>query len=295
MRIAIAGGSGLIGGALATALRERGDDVLVLTRATPRDPGQLRWDPDQGEINHTMLGAIDAFVNLAGAPIAQPWTPSHKKAVRTSRLRATDFAARIVADLPGCALINGSAVGIYGSGREGEELDESSAPGEGGMADLVQDWEAAAAPALLAERRVAFARTGVILAPGTPTTLSMTLPARVGVIATMGSGSQYLPWITLTDEVNALIHLIDNDIHGPANLAAPTPATQRALSQAIVEQSTGRAWATLPTPAFVFRTVFQEFADEIIGSKMVAPSVLTESGFTFTHPEILDAARWLTG
>lgn len=295
MRIAIAGGTGLIGGALAEALRARGDEVLVLTRGRPTRPGQLRWDPSAEEVNRTQLGTLDAFVNVAGTPIAQPWTPSHRRAVRQSRLESTGFAARLVAEQDNCALINGSAVGIYGPGRDGEELTESSAPGTGGLAELVKDWEAAAAPAVEAGRRVAWARTGVILAPRTLTTISMTLPALLGLASTMGSGSQYWPWITLVDEVRAFIHLIDHDIHGPVNLAAPTQTTQRDLSRALAERSFGRAWGGVPTPAFLFRALFREFADEIIGSKLVIPAVLTESGFTFQHATMRQAVAWLAG
>lgn len=292
MRIAIAGGTGLIGAAVAATLRRRGEEVLVLTRGVPRRPGQLRWDPDRGAIQRDMLGSLDALVNFAGTPIARPWTPGHREAVRVSRLRSTDFAARIVAEQPGCALINGSAVGIYGPGRDGVELTELSAPGEGFLPSLVQDWEAAAQPALDAGNRVAFARTGVVLDAESLTTKPLILLARLGLVSPMGPGDQIWPWITLADHVRAVIHLIDHGIAGPVNLAAPRPATQRELSKALTRQLRG-SWAAVPVPGAVFRLVFGDFADEIIGSKHVVPAVLQESGFRFEHDDIAAAARWL--
>lgn len=293
MRIAVAGGTGLIGSALTQALRARGDDVLVLTRGTPRQPGQLSWDPDNRRIHRGMLGEVDVFVNVAGAPIARPWTPSHKEQIRSSRLRSTDFIARLAAEQPGSVLVNQSGTGFYGSGRDGEVLTEKSPPGEGFMARLTADWEAATAPAQDAGNRVVLPRTGVVIAPQALTGFPLVLLGRLGVASRLGSGHQVWPWITLADEVDALTFLIDTDVRGPVNLASPAVDTQLEISRAINSALRG-TWVTAPAPGLLFKLAFGDFADEIIGSHNVDPAVLRASGFTFSHPDRDSLAAWLT-
>lgn len=293
MRIAVAGGTGMIGGALTTALRERGDEVLVLTRGTPRQPGQLHWDPDNRQIHRGMLGRIDVFANFAGAPITRPWTPSHKEEIRASRLRSTDFIARLAAEQPGSVLLNQSVSGIYGPDRDGEVLTEDSQAGQGFLPRMAREWEAATAPAREAGNRVALSRTGVVLAPGALTSFPLVLLGRLGVASRLGSGHQVWPWITLADEVAALIHLMDNDIHGPVNLASPSVDTQLEVSLAINAALRG-TWITAPAPGFIFELVFRDFADEILGSHHVEPAVLRATGFSFSHPDAAAMASWLT-
>ncbi len=293
MRIAVAGGTGLIGSRVAAALRARGDEVLVLTRGVPRQPGQLQWDPDKREIHRGMLGRIDVFANFAGAPIARPWTPSHKGLIRSSRLRSTDFIARLAAEQPGSVLVNQSVTGFYGPGRDGEVLTEQSEPGQGFLPRLARDWEAATAPARDAGNRVVLPRTGMVIAPQALTGFPLVLLGRLGVASRLGSGHQVWPWITLADEVAALVHLIDTDIHGPVNLAAPSATTQLEMSRAINSALRG-TWITAPAPGIVFKLVFADFADEILGSHHVDPTVLRSSGFTFSHPDPTTMAAWLT-
>ena len=293
MRIAVAGGTGMIGGALTRALRQRGDEVLVLTRGTPRQPGQLHWDPDNRRIHRGMLGEVDVFANFAGAPITRPWTPSYKEQIRSSRLRATDFIARLAAEQPGSILVNQSVSGIYGPGRDGEVLTEGSQPGKGFLPRLALDWEAATAPAREAGNRVVLPRTGVVLAREALTSFPLVWLGRLGVATRLGSGHQVWPWITLADEVSALIHLIDHDVHGPVNLAAPSVDTQLEISRAINATMRG-TWITVPAPGALFQLVFGDFADEIIGSHNVDPHVLYSTGFTFLHPNRDAMASWLT-
>lgn len=294
MRVAIAGGTGMIGASLATALRERGDEVLVLTRGTPKEPGQLQWDPDRRQVHRGMLGDVDALVNLAGAPVGRRWSDAYKEKLRTSRLRSTDFAARLVAEQPSAVLINGSAVGYYGSDRADEPLSEASRAGTTFLAGLTQDWEAATAPAQDAGNRVALARTGIVLAPRAMSTMPLLALGFLGLSGPLGSGQQNWAWITLVDEVRALVHLIDTPVRGPVNLVGPTPATQMELTTAIARAHRGRALA-VPLPAPVLRLALGEFAEEVLGSQRVEPTVLQQTGFTFKHPTVDDAAAWLVG
>ncbi len=289
MRIAIAGGTGLIGSALAASLRQRGDEVLVLTRRV-RDPQtQLAWEPDSGELpDEAALDRLDAVVNLAGTSVGGRWTAAHRTAIRASRLRATDLAARIVASQPGCALINGSAVGYYPLDA-GVPMTEAHPPDSRFLAKVVLDWEAATAPA--AGHRIVLARTGIVLAPKAPATQPLLLLGRLGLGGPLGSGKQYWPLITLVDEVRALIHLIDSPISGPVNLVAPMVVTQRELAVGIGEKL-GRP-AFLPAPAWAVRLGLGEFAAELLGSQLVVPQVLQADGFEFAHPSLGAALDWL--
>ncbi|MFV0429287.1 MAG: TIGR01777 family oxidoreductase [Arachnia sp.] len=293
MRVAIAGGTGLLGSRLAEALRQRGDQALVLTRSLPRRPDEVRWDPDTRQApDPRVLGELEAIVNLAGAPVGRWWTPAYRTRLRTSRLRATDLAARIAARCPGCALINGSAVGYYPLGED-RGLTEADGPGSRFLARLVVDWEAAAAPAKRVGSRVVFARTGIVLDRSAASTRPLLLLGRLGLGGPLGSGHQYWPWITLADEIRALLHLLDNNISGPVNLVGPEPATQGQLAAAIAQRL--RRPLGPPAPAAALRVALGEFAEELIGSQRIEPARLIQTGFEFEQPTLASAVDWLAG
>lgn len=286
--IAVTGSSGLIGGALATSLEARGDTVIRLVRRPTSVPGEATWDPAGGTVDP--IDHLDAVVNLAGAPIGRPWTRSHKVAILTSRLAATRTAAGLAA-AHGAVLVSGSATGYYGSDRGDEVLTESSASGETYLAEVCRQWEAATAAASDAGCRVALARTGIVLAPGEGALKPLQLLTRLGLGGPLGSGEQTWPWISLTDEVRALEHLLDHAVEGPANLTAPDQRTQREIVRALATKL--KRPAVVKAPSFALKAVLGGFADDILGSQHVVPEVLLASGFAFAHPTLASAMDWL--
>lgn len=292
-RIAVTGSSGLIGTALVAALQQRGDEVVRLVRRAPSRPDEVRWDPSSRHLDPHVLDGVDGVVHLAGAGVGDHrWTPSYKHEILASRTDSTTAVARAVAeaDHP-VRLVSGSAVGFYGD-RGDEELTEQSPPGTGFLADVVLAWEAAAAPAVDAGASVAFARTGIVLAPEGGAAAPMLKLGRLGLGGPLGSGKQFSPWITLVDEVGALLHLLDHpEVAGPVNLVGPAPVRQREIAAAI-----GRAVhrpALLPAPSFAMKAVLGEFAGDVLASQRVVGDALVASGFRHTHGDLESAVAWL--
>ena len=190
-------------------------------------------------------------------------------------------------------LVSGSAVGYYGD-RGDEELTEASPPGTGFLADVVLAWEAAARPAVDAGASVAFVRTGIVLSPHGGAMKPLLRLARFGLAGPLGSGRQFWPWITLADEVGALLHLLDHpQVTGPVNLAAPAPARQREIVAAL-----GRALhrpAVLWAPSPALHVVLGEFAGEVLGSQRIVGNALADSGYACSHRDLDTAMRWLVG
>ncbi|WP_404387261.1 TIGR01777 family oxidoreductase [Humibacillus xanthopallidus] len=296
-RVAVTGSSGLIGGALRRHLTQRGDTVLRVVRREPQGPDELQWDPSRGELDAAALVDVDAVVNLAGVGIGDKrWDAEHKREVERSRTDATGTVAQAlvqVKELTGRSirLVNASAVGYYGD-RGDEVLTEQSPPGQDFLAGVVTRWEEATQPAVDAGLSVACARTGLVMSPDGGAFSPLLLLGKLGLGGPMGTGREWWPWITLVDEVAALTHLIDHDeVVGPVNLVAPTPARQKDIAREL-----GRALhrpAFVPAPRFALRIVVGEFADSIIASQRLEPQVLTESGFGFEHADLTSAVRWL--
>ena len=294
-RIAVTGSSGLIGTALVSALRERGDEAVRLVRRPPRAPDELQWDPSTRRLDPAALDGVDGVVHLAGAGVGdRRWSPAHKREVLASRTDSTTAVATAVAqaDHP-VRLVSGSAVGYYGD-RGDEELTEASPPGTGFLADVVLAWEAAARPAVDAGASVAFVRTGIVLSPQGGAMKPLLRLARFGLAGPLGSGRQFWPWITLADEVGALLHLLDHpQVTGPVNLAAPSPARQREIVAAL-----GRALhrpAVLWAPSPALHVVLGEFAGEVLGSQRIVGNALADSGYACSHRDLDTAMRWLVG
>ena len=292
-RVAVTGSSGLIGSAVVAALRERGDQVVSLVRRAPRTADEVQWDPSARRLDPAALDGVDGVVHLAGAGVGDKrWSPSYKREILASRTDGTHAVASAVAaaDHP-VRLVSGSAVGYYGD-RGDEELTETSAPGSGFLTDVVLAWEAAAQPAVDAGASVALARTGIVLSRRGGAMDRLLTLARLGLAGPLGSGRQFWPWITLPDEVGAILHLLDRpDVTGPVNLAAPHPARQREIVAAI-----GRALhrpAVLPAPSFALRIVLGEFAGEILGGQRIVGDALKASGYTCVHDDLDAAAHWL--
>ncbi|MDO5741279.1 MAG: TIGR01777 family oxidoreductase, partial [Ornithinimicrobium sp.] len=257
---------------------------------------EVTWQPGT-ELDPATLAGVDAIVHLAGAGIGdQRWSPARKRELVASRTEGTDTIARAIAGMarmPGGAprLLSGSAVGYYGD-RGPDILTEESDRGEGFLADLCRDWEAATWSAEKAGASVAHVRTGIVLAPHGGA-LGKVLPmVRAGLGGPLGSGKQYWSWITLHDHVRALSFLLDHpEITGPVNLTGRHPDTQLDVVKALAHDL--HRPSLLRAPGIALRVVIGEMASEILGSQRVLPTVLDEAGFTQDHPDLPRAVAWL--
>ncbi len=291
MRVAITGSSGLIGTALAEALLRDGQQVIRLVRHPPRQPGEVRWDPQAagGGLDPAAFDGVDAVVHL-WAPIAGGWwTQARKRELRASRVQSTRalVAALAKAASPPSVLLSGSAVGWYGdTGRR--EVDEYAPSGTGFLADLVSDWEAAALPARQAGLRVANLRSGIVLSRRGGMLGPLVPLFRFGLGARLGSGAQFISWISVTDHVAAVRYLLDHPgIDGPVNLTSPVPVTNAEFTAELAR--TLRRPARLRVPAPVLRAGLGEASGELLGSQRVLPRRLLAAGFAFRYPELAGA------
>ncbi|MFJ9806222.1 TIGR01777 family oxidoreductase [Streptomyces wuyuanensis] len=296
MRIAVTGASGLIGSTLVRSLRAGGPggghEVVRLVRRAPAADDEVRWDPARQYVDAAGLVGCEAVVHLAGAGVGERrWSEAYKKEIRDSRVLGTAALAEALASLeePPRVLVCGSAIGYYGDTGD-RAVDESSPPGTGFLPGVCEEWEAAAAPAEEAGVRVAFARTGLVVAREGGAWGRLFPLFRAGLGGRLGSGSQFWSFISLQDEVAALRHIVETDtLSGPVNLTAPDPLTNREVTAAM-----GRVLhrPTLFTvPPIALRVYLGEFAEDVLGSQRVLPRKLLESGFVFSHPSIDAAIR----
>ena len=238
MRVAITGATGLIGSALAEALRERGDEPITVSRTPEPATTAIGWDPVRGFDPPDVLSGCDAIVNLAGETIAGRWTANKKAKIRDSRLHATKaVVAGIAAAHPRPrTLINASGIGIYGD-RGDELLDESSEPGDDFLAEVCRDWEAAAreAEALAGDPvRVCIARFGMVLDAHGGALAELLTPFRLGLGGPVGDGRQWMSWIHRRDAVDVLLFLLDHpDARGAFNAVAPEPVRNREFGETL--------------------------------------------------------------
>ncbi|MER0246834.1 TIGR01777 family oxidoreductase [Streptomyces sp. HSW2009] len=295
MRIAVTGASGLVGSALAHDLRRDGHHVVRLVRRAPRTDHEVEWDPHRQWVDAPGLIGCQAVVHLAGAGIAdRRWSPARKRELRDSRVLGTAAIAEAVAslDTPPDVLVSGSAIGIYGDTAD-RRVDEDTPPGHGFLADLCQEWEEAAEPAVEAGIRTAYARTGLGVARAGGAWGRMFPLFRLGLGGRLGSGDQYWSFIALRDEVAALRHIIATEsLVGPVNLTAPNPVTNPEVTAA-KGRVLGRPTAlAVPRPAL--RLALGELSSDVLGSQRVIPQRLLDSGFSFDHPTIDGAieAAW---
>jgi uncharacterized protein (TIGR01777 family) len=298
MRVAVTGSNGLIGTALVEALAGDGHQVTKLVRGEPRGPSELRWSPSSGTIDAAGLEGHDGVVHLAGVGIGDHrWTDEHKAAVLDSRVKGTTLLAATLAglDRPPKVLASASAVGFYGDTGD-RAVTEADGPGTGFLADVVQQWEAATAPAADAGIRVARFRSGVVLTDRGGALDKQLLPFKMGLGGRVGTGDQYLSWISLDDEVAAIRHLLaTTTIDGPVNLTAPTPVTNAEFTRAL-GKVLGRP-TVMPVPKLALHTMFgkEMVAEMLLAGQRVLPAVLQASGFTFVDDEIEAALRRILG
>ncbi|MFB7592676.1 TIGR01777 family oxidoreductase [Streptomyces sp. NPDC056169] len=291
-RIAVTGASGLIGKALVRSLRADGHDVLRLVRRPAATADEVEWDPKRLYVDAAGLVGVDAVVHLAGAGVGERrWTEAYKREIRDSRVLGTTAIAQALASLaePPEVLVCGTALGWYGD-TGSRAVDESAPAGTGFLPSVCVEWEAAAAPAEEAGIRVAYARTGLVVAREGGAWGRLFPVFRAGIGGRMGDGRQYWSHISLHDEVAALRHLVDTpSLSGPVNLTAPEPVTNREVTAAMGRVLRRPTLCTVPAPAL--KLVLGDFAQDVLGSQRVLPGRLLESGFDFAFPTIDDAIR----
>jgi uncharacterized protein len=298
MRIAITGSSGLIGTALGRSLRADGHEVAPVVRSASDDPRAVRWDPAAGTIDAAALEGVDAVVHLAGAGIGdRRWSEARKREIKDSRTTGTDLVARTLAGLssPPKVLVSASAIGFYGD-RGDEVVTELSAPGDDFLAEVVSGWEGATAPAAEAGIRVVHARSGIVLSGDGGVLPRMALPFRFFVGGRLGSGRQWLSWVSIDDEVRVIRFLFDRaDVSGPVNVTGPSPVTNAQFTSAL--GATLHRPTVVPVPAFGPRLVLgREMADELLFvSQRAVPSALTAAGYDFVHHDVATALRAVLG
>jgi uncharacterized protein len=294
MRVAIAGSSGLIGTALVVQLRQAGHDVVRLVRRPPRALDERAWDPSAATMDAGTLVEIDAVVNLCGSAMGnRRWSGEVKQAIRDSRIGPTEVLAAAVAEHRVPVLVSASGVGYYGDTAD-REVDETSPLGSGFLAQVCRDWEAATAPAVRAGARVVLVRTGLVISPSGGLMSQLKPLFAVGLGARLGSGAQYMPWISLDDEVGAIRFALERDeLSGPVNLSGPDPVTNAEFTRALGEAM--HRPTPLVVPGFALRLIRgAELVDEMVmtGQRAV-PSVLRKYGYPFQHatlPAALAAA-----
>jgi uncharacterized protein (TIGR01777 family) len=294
-RIVVTGATGTLGRAVVSALLERGDSVLALSRDAERGRSKLpdgvevhAWpDPLSAPPPAEALSGADGVIHLLGEPVAQRWNDSAKRAIRESRELGTrslvDGLLAVDAPARPAVLVSQSATGYYGP-RGDESLDEHAEPGSDFLAGVVTAWEREAQRAA-AQLRVAITRTGVVLSPSGGALAQMLPFFRLGVGGPVAGGRQYVPWVHQDDVVGALLFCLDNEAaSGPLNLTAPNPVTNRELSKAL-----GRALrrpTVLPVPGFALRILYGEMAEIVTTGQRAVPARLRELGYAFRFAEI---------
>lgn len=294
MEIAVTGASGLIGSALIASLEADGHRVRRLVRSGGAVPGSVGWDPVAGTIEAGGLDGVEAVVHLAGEGIGEKrWSAEQKERIRSSRSQGTALIARSVAAMakPPRVLLSASAIGWYGD-RGDEVLTEASSLPQplDFLSQVCVDWEAATSPAVDAGIRSVLLRTGIVLTPKGGALGRMITPFRLGLGGKIASGKQWMSWISLADEIGAILHLLkDESVSGPVNLTAPAPVTNLEFTKALgaaVHRPT-----VLPTPLAPLKLALgsELVTALLVNGQRVQPAVLEASGYKFKHPDIASA------
>ena len=295
MKILMSGSHGLVGSALAPALSRKGHAIVRLVRGPSAADSEIPWDPEGGRLDPARLHGFEAVIHLAGEGIAtRRWSEAQKVRIRESRVKGTHLLSQTLSELatPPRVLLSASAIGYYGDRGE-EMLVEESAPGQGFLSEVCQAWEGAAQPAARKGIRVVFLRFGIILSPAGGALAKMLPPFKLGAGGILGSGRQFMSWITLDDTVGAILHALETTaLRGPVNCVAPRAATNASFTRTL-----GRVLkrpTILPMPAFAARLMFGEMADALLlASTRVEPKRLLASNYPFQHPELEPALRHL--
>jgi uncharacterized protein (TIGR01777 family) len=289
MNVVVSGASGLIGRALCASLSRDGHRVQRLVRRAAVGDDEIAWDPPGGAIDGARLDGADAVVHLAGANVGDArWTEARKRELRDSRLVSTALLANTLA---ACAqrprvFVSASAIGWYGT--RAEIVDERAPRGDGFLAELCAEWEAAAEPARAAGMRVVHPRIGIVLSTEGGALAKMLPPFRLGLGAVIGDGRAPFSWVALDDVVAALRFLVDRqELRGVFNLTSPEPTTQREFAVAL-----GRALhrpVLFRMPGAILRLAVGEMAESVLGGAAVVPTQLVSAGFRFEYPSLAAA------
>ena len=289
MRVLISGKGGLIGTALSELLAERGHEAVALERGG--QGGGRTWSIEERRVSDNALEGIDAVVHLSGKPIFPPFTEGRKRVILNSRRMGTSLIAEAVAKHRPDVFISASGIGYYGD-RGDEVLTEDSGPGSGFLADVVVEWERACQPARDAGVRTVNIRTGLVMSAESTLIKLMSLPFKVGLGGRVGDGKQWWSWISLEDEVRAILHCLeDESLVGPVNLTAPTPVRNQDFAKTLGKVLNRPS--AVPVPAFALKLVLgPEAAEELVlASQRVSPERLIATGFQFEHPGIEEGLR----
>ena len=287
MQALVSGSTGLIGRALVSRLEDADHEVTPLVRpGTATDDG-IEWDPSSGELDGAQLEGFDAVVHLAGESINQRWTEQAKQRIRDSRIEGTRLLATTLAELddPPEVLVSASAVGYYGD-RGSAWLEEDATAGDLFISEVCQQWEEAAQAAAENDIRVVTTRTGIVLSSEGGALPQMLPPFKLGLGGRLGSGKQYMSWLTRDDAARSIEHLIETeDVEGPVNVATPNPVTNKTFTNALGSVLGRPTVFWVPEPAV--RLLFGQMGEELLlASDRMRPTELLDSGFTWQYPEL---------
>ena len=284
-KIAVTGASGLIGSALCAQLKSEGHQVIKVVRRSARVADEVSWNPLKGEIDLAGLEGADAVFHLAGAGVGDKrWSAAYRSEILNSRLLSTTTIANACEQIQPEVFISASAIGYYGETGD-RSVTETDRGGEDFLSIVCREWELVAnqAPSV----RTVKLRTGLVLDP-TGGALGRMLPIfKFGLGGKLGSGKQWWSWITLHDQIRAMIYLMNSKIEGPVNITSPNPVTNQQFTAALARALKRPAF--FPAPAFALRAVLGGFSTEILGSKRVMPKVLLDNDFEFDYPHLLAA------
>ena len=294
MKIVISGASGLIGTQLVAKLSQGGHEVIRLVRRSPKS-GEIQWSPKSGTLDAAALEGADAVIHLSGAGIGDKrWTTGYRKEILDSRTDTTALLAKTIASLSRkpSVFLSGSAIGIYGA-RNDEQLTEVSTHGTGFLADVCEQWEAAAKPAVDAGVRTVYLRTGIVLSPKGGALKKLLPLFKLGVGGKFGNGKQWQSWISIDDEIGAIEYLLTANVSGAVNLTAPNPVTNAEFTKVLA--SVLKRPAIVPVPTFAPKILLGgELADALLFTgQRVIPAALNASGYTFKHTTLESALRSL--
>ena len=294
MKIVISGASGLIGTQLVAKLSSSGHEVVRLVRRSPKS-GEIQWNPKSGTLDAVALEGADAVIHLSGAGIGDKrWSDGYRKEILDSRTSTTALLAKTMASLSRkpSVFLSGSAIGIYGA-RNDEQLTEVSTHGTGFLAEVCEQWEAAAKPAVDAGIRTVYLRTGIVLSPKGGALKKLLPLFKLGVGGKFGNGKQWQSWISIDDEIGAIEHLLTANVSGAVNLTAPNPVTNAEFTKVLA--SVLKRPAIIPVPTFAPKILLGgELADALLFTgQRVIPAALNASGYMFKHTTLESAFRSL--
>lgn len=291
MIVAITGASGLVGRHLRAHLEDHGHTVRAMVRTPTNHPDRIFWDPAKHEIDLDGFSKVDAVIHLAGASVAQRWTPRAKALIRDSRVLGTRLLAQSIAAGDGPPiLISGSAIGYHGDGGD-EVLTPDSPAGTNFLARVGRAWEDETEVARSSGARVVRVRTGIVLSAEGGALKEMMLPFKLGVGGPLGGGQQWLSWVSMDDIVRIFTFALERKgLFGPIMGTSPHPVRQRDFARALGRAVNRPAFA--PAPAFAIRTLFGQMGQEmLLEGQRCHPARLIEAGFDWTHPDLDDALR----